>query len=450
MESRKATIVVDLGFGDAGKGTMIDFLARKEDNVAAVVRFNGGGQAAHNVVTPDGRHHTFSQFGSASFVTGVRSHISRFSLLDPVTLCYEAGVLADVAGGDPLAGLSIDQSALVVTPFHKAANRLREALRGIEGHGTCGQGIGEAMGDSLTHGDAIRAEDLCNPDQLGRKLKQIQERKYEELREIFSEFRSHPELKREIEWLTSANEREEFRLGTLSFCEHLNVVDEAYVATLASSGKLLFEGAQGVLLDEWYGFHPHTTWSTTTFENAISILSDIGFDGEVERLGVVRAYHTRHGAGPFPTYDPQLSRQIPDFHNGSEGWQGEFRVGWFDLVLARYAIEVCGGIDSLAVTNLDRLEQVATRQVCDRYRTQDGRYLSTLPIKEAREDLRHQERLTQLLGSVATEYKQAPLQEEQYLQILEDRLSCRVKYTSSGPSACDKQLRDLGVTHTAS
>src|SRR5262245_57035715 len=125
MRSRKATIVVDLGFGDAGKGSITDFLAR-DGTTAAVVRHNGGAQAANNVITPAGTHHTFAQFGSGTFVPGVRTHLSRFMLIDPLALITEAKHLEELGLGNVFARLTVDADAIVVTPFHKAANRLRE------------------------------------------------------------------------------------------------------------------------------------------------------------------------------------------------------------------------------------------------------------------------------------------------------------------------------------
>src|SRR6476659_2269299 len=113
---RRAIILGGLGYGDEGKGTWTDFLARVEP-VHTVVRFNGGAQAGHNVVTPDGRHHTFAQCGSGTFVRGVNTHLSRFMLLNPLRLLREAEELCALGVGDALARTTIDRAALVTTPF---------------------------------------------------------------------------------------------------------------------------------------------------------------------------------------------------------------------------------------------------------------------------------------------------------------------------------------------
>src|SRR5688572_4356148 len=147
---RRAIILSGLGYGDEGKGTWTDFLARTEQ-VHTVVRFNGGAQAGHNVVTPDGRHHTSAQFGSGTLVRGVNTHLSRFMLLNPIRLLKEDAELHALAIKDALARTSIDRRALVTTPFQVAANRLRELARGDGRHGSCGMGIGETMSDWLTY-----------------------------------------------------------------------------------------------------------------------------------------------------------------------------------------------------------------------------------------------------------------------------------------------------------
>ena len=140
---------------------------------------------------------------------------------------------------------------------------------------------------------------------------------------------------------------------------------------LQQPGTIIFEGAQGILLDEWYGFHPYTTWSTTTFKNAEQLLAEQSYAAEVTRIGVMRAYATRHGPGPFVTEDAQLSLALPDAHNGHNLWQRQFRVGYLDLVATRYALDIAGSVDCLAVTHLDRLSQLPAWNVCDAYSFQE-------------------------------------------------------------------------------
>lgn len=378
--SNKAIIVTDLGFGDAGKGTIIDALARRGD-VSAVVRYNGGGQAAHNVVSPEGVHTTYAQFGSGTFVKGVRTHLSRFMLIDPITLRNEAEHLEHLGCGNVFARLSVDEGALVVSPFHKAANRIRERRRGNGAHGSCGMGIGETMAHALSHpDDALYVRDLRHEDTLIKKLARIQETKRLEM--VTDDREMYPDIAQEYELLHDSLMPRRIAMAFRSIAMRFLITPSNYLSRLGEQGDLLFEGAQGVLLDEWYGFHPYTTWSTTTSENALTLLSDIAFDGDVERLGVLRAYHTRHGAGPFVTEDEMLTKLLPDTHNGTGKWQGVFRVGWFDLVAAKYALAVNGGVDSLAITNLDRFAEVKDRKICTAYRSATGNTVQELPLKK--------------------------------------------------------------------
>jgi adenylosuccinate synthase len=119
---------------------------------------------------------------------------------------------------------------------------------------------------------------------------------------------------------------------------------------------MVFEGAQGVMLDEKHGTAPYNTWTNTTFENADTLLDEIGCKDRV-RIGCLRSYYTRHGAGPFPTEDNSLD--LPESHNGNDGIQGKFRVGHFDFTLAKQALSIVGGVDVLAISHMDYLPRLA-------------------------------------------------------------------------------------------
>ncbi|MFB9323038.1 adenylosuccinate synthetase, partial [Cryptosporangium minutisporangium] len=364
------TIVVDLGYGDAGKGRVVDLLCAGSD-VTAVVRFNGGAQAAHNVVLPDGRHHTFAQFGSGTF-RGVPTHLSRFVVIDPLALAAEAAHLAALGVPSPFELLTIEEGALLATPWHRAANQARERRRGADRHGSCGLGVGETVGYALAHPDAPRVGDVRDPVRLRQRLAAV-----------------HDRLTASVGPLQAPDLDDVVRVFT-AFGDVVRIVDSRHLDGLLRAGPCVFEGAQGVLLDEWFGWHPHTTWSTTTFSNAQALLGS----APARRLGVVRTYTTRHGAGPFVTADPALDA-LPEPHNGAGEWQGTFRRGHFDAVAHRYAVEVCGGVDALAVTHLDAPALVPSLGLCTSYDTGAGR-TSRIPIGR-RGDLPGQERLTTIL-----------------------------------------------------
>lgn len=462
MHAHRATIVTDLGFGDAGKGSVVDYLTATSKSTSTVVRHNGGGQAAHNVVTPDGRHHTFNQFGSGTFNNGVRTHLSRFMLVDPVLLFYEATLLEDLGCDAPCERLSVDEEALVVTPFHKAANKLREKLRGEDSHGTCGMGIGETMADSFNFSDSVKAKDFYDQESLERKLRSIQERKREEFKAHFAKYSQDPVLKDSIQMLNDSAYSQKFAEETILFAKKLKVVGGGYLKELSELGDLVFEGAQGVLLDEWYGFHPHTTWSTTTCTNAVTLLDEIDYTGITKKLGLTRAYATRHGRGPFVSMDENLTKTIPDYHNSSEGWQGEFRVGWFDSVMMRYALSVSGGVDELVVTNIDRIVPVDKRKMCTSYFYPkgimtsfeesllvgtsvdsdlfEGSFLKAYAIKKKNvlQDLSHQEALTGLLAKAIPSYVTVGGSIDEYLNTIENELGVPISILSYGPTRLNK------------
>ncbi|MGK5558009.1 adenylosuccinate synthetase [Actinomadura kijaniata] len=401
-------VVVDLGFGDAGKGTVVDWLcARGPEPVHAVVRFNGGAQAAHNVVLPDGRHHTFAQFGSGTFTPGVRTHLSRFVLVDPLALAAEADHLRSLGVADALDRLTVDRDALLTTPYHRAANRARETARGAARHGSCGMGVGETASYALSHADAPRAGDCLSPARLRGRLAAVRDWYLSE----FPGGEPVPDV---------ADCAEAFA----AFGERVRVVGGEHLRTLLRSGNVVFEGAQGVLLDEWHGFHPYTTWSTTTFANAETLLSEAG--GEAARLGVVRTYATRHGPGPFVTEDPALTADLPDPHNGTGPWQGVFRVGHLDAVALRYALEVTGGVDALAVTHLDVAEARDDLRVCRAYDVGGERVTRLAPG-----DLDHQAALAGRLLTARPVYEP--------FTCVEDVVDAPVALRSFGPTHADKR-----------
>ncbi|MGI5152763.1 adenylosuccinate synthetase [Plantactinospora sp. CA-294935] len=405
------TVVVDLGYGDAGKGTTVDWLCAREP-VTAVIRFNGGAQAAHNVVTPDGRHHTFAQFGSGT-LRGVPTHLSRFVVVDPLALAAEAAALARSGVPDPFGLLTVDGDALLATPWHRAANQLRELRRGADRHGSCGVGVGETMAYAQRHPDAPRVADVRDPVRLRRRLTRLRDRLTDELGPI------------------DAPPLDDVLAAFRAFGEAVAVVDGTAVRRrLLRAGPCVFEGAQGVLLDEWRGWHPYTTWSTTTFDNAATLLAEA--DRSALRLGVVRTYTTRHGAGPFVTEDPAL--RLPEPHNGTGCWQGPFRVGHFDAVAHRYAVQVCGGVDALAVTHADAPDREPALRICTGYEVARAPLFRLIP-GPAR-DLAHQAELTALLHRARPAVLFRP---DDWPTTIGALLDLPVLMTSFGPRATDKR-----------
>ena len=269
-------------------------------------------------------------------------------LFEPLAFCREARNLSEIGIDDPYAMVTLSARAPIIPQANIVTNRILEIERGQGRHGSCGMGIGLTQGDVEELGaQAIYAGDLLQHTVLREKLELIQQRRFETVRGIDS-----PETH------TLRNQLVDSDLDDLvefygEFAERLRIVPDEAIPEILAHKDTVFEGAQGVLLDQQWGFFPHVTRSTTTFANAETLLDEAGFGGERVRLGLLRAYGTRHGAGPFPTETDALA--VAPCHNAQNPWQGAFRTGWFDAVTARYALDVVGGVDLLALTNLDRL-----------------------------------------------------------------------------------------------
>lgn len=338
------SIVVGMGFGDEGKGTVVDYLASKAHTKPLVVRFSGGAQAAHNVITEDGFHHTFSQFGSGT-LRHSRTLLSRYTLVDPLRLYAESLHLTPQLGRDALELMAVDERAPLVTRLHQHVNHVLERRRGDARHGSTGLGMGmtelyrlEAGGFHPVVGD------LEKPELLAQKLEHLYQWVGEQLQEEPS-----------ISLGDVTQELQDFGADGLF---RILSASEAKQA-LWSTSELIFEGSQGILLDEWIGFHPHTTWSTITPDNAYSLMREAGLPSIAERIGVTRTYTTRHGAGPFPTEDNSLGFAEP--HNGYGEFQGAWRTGTLDLTLLSYAAQALKPT-TLAITHMDVVqEHVAAR-----------------------------------------------------------------------------------------
>lgn len=367
MAKQKAIIVADLGFGDAGKGSIVDALVRRE-GARLVVRYNGGSQAAHNVVTEEGRQHIFSQFGSGTLFEGTRTHLSNFMLINPKSMIREDEHLRDIGVNDAFSRLTIDENAVVITPFHAAVNHIREVTRGETGrHGSCGKGVGEAAKDAILSPDVLtlRARDFRRDlTCLRNRLLDIQGIKFAQVARLLREASFHHRelLLDEVKILTSSN-MDCLLSDYANFMQKIGngIVSEGYSNSLLNQdGVIIFEGAQGVLLDQGAGFYPYITRSNTTFENAFELLVKSGFNGTVKKVGVIRAYATRHGPGPFPTEDSEISKVFDgDEINQHNIWQGHLRTGWLDILMLKYAIGSCrGGIDCLAINHLDQFRKL--------------------------------------------------------------------------------------------
>ncbi len=449
---QRALIVAGLGFGDEGKGSVVDWLVRRH-GAELVVRYNGGPQAAHHVVLAGGLTHCFAQIGAGALVPGVRTFLSHYMLVDPLALELEADVLARRSGQAVYSRLVIDPRCVVVTPFHRLLNQLRELARGAARHGSCGRGVAEAQLDSERAGlPVVRLGDVHRPEQLAATLRLLWQVKIDQAEQLLAELPDEPAQLPQLRTLL-ADLRQPHRVPALV---------EAYRRLAGQPGLLLaeapppartvvFEGAQGVLLDREHGLFPYVTPSRTTLENAAALLDQWAPQAERVRVGVLRAYATRHGAGPLPTEDAALSPRLPDAHNGQDAWQGSFRLGWFDGLLARRALAAIGGVDALVVTCLDRLTGLGPLRLADSYvDPASGQTWQELPSVAA--DFTARAALSARLFTLQPRYRYVPGWDNlglcpgllpparSYLEQIAALLATPIAAVSLGPTAEDKQV----------
>jgi adenylosuccinate synthase len=219
--------------------------------------------------------------------------------------------------------------------------------RGKDKHGSCGQGIGETRGYWIRHGeDAVFAADLCEPHVLRAKLELLRQRTLLDLQGFIDGIGT--DYLRELDVWDLNTESVARRLSEAA---RTGVTFSAEVPVCRTA---IFEGAQGVLLDEYRGFHPYATWSTVTPHHAWELVHQMAADA-VTVLGVARAYTTRHGEGPLPTFSPGLTEKLLDPGNPWNRWQGSLRCGWLDLPLLRYAAAAAGPLDGIVVNHLDQV-----------------------------------------------------------------------------------------------
>lgn len=358
-----ARVVVGLGFGDEGKGTVVDHLVRTKP-VTAVVRWNGGPQASHHVVLPDGRWHGFSQFGAGTFHPNVRTHLAKGMLVEPWNLVNEDLVLREKGVHDTLARTTIDPRCVVVGSWHKLLGQVRELVRGRARHGSVGMGVGTAIefakslgDDTLVMGDlalgrekirekVAKAVGLALSTSVSatvevRDTTIMNPAGFIEAAALVDEFKRRRALDVDAitDWLHG------FGRSYGRMLRH----DEEALSEFFARGDVVFEGAQGLLLDPVLGFPPHVTKTRMTPHVAKELSPGV----RCSILGVLRAFGHRHGVGPFPSERTNRSLLAGE-HNRENRWQGPFRTGDFDLVSAKYAALACD-VDGIALTCLDRL-----------------------------------------------------------------------------------------------
>ena len=323
-------IVVDLGFGDSGKGITTDYLASRCLRPGIVIRFSGGQQAGHTVQIGDTKH-TYSTFGSG---TGRRlpTYLSEYCTFYPPNALNEYIILTD-KGLYP--SLYMHPLTRLTCYWDVAWGRLRER---IYNHGSCGIGVGATMSRQEQSPYKLHVCDLLHESVLQQKLTAIGRYYGDKVRDLncSEDMVKYFHLQADME-----KERFTQAIGS-AFIRHLVPYRIKTYDILRHFSTLIFEGSQGIMLDMEHGIFPNVTYSYTTSRNAIEICKklDIIQLGNIDVYYVTRCYTTRHGNGWFPEVSSVELVNNKDEHNTWNEWQQNFRTGELDYNLLKYAIEV--------------------------------------------------------------------------------------------------------------
>jgi adenylosuccinate synthase len=346
----KSVVILGAQWGDEGKGKIVDLLTER---VGAVARFQGGHNAGHTLVI-GGKKTVLHLIPSGILRDGTLCLIGNGVVLSPAALMQEIAEL-EGQGVDVRSRLKISPATPLIMPYHIAVDKAREVASGAKAIGTTGRGIGPAYEDKVAR-RSIRVADLMYPHELPEKLKEVVE---------YHNFVLTQWLKAEpVDYQTVLDE-------ALTWGEYIRpMVDD--VATILhdirkEGGHILYEGAQGALLDIDHGTYPYVTSSNTTIGGALAG-TGVGA-GDIDYvLGICKAYATRVGGGPFPTElndeMGELLRKKGNEFGASTGRPR--RCGWIDLVALKRAVQI-NGINGLAITKLDVLDGLPTIKVCIAY-----------------------------------------------------------------------------------
>lgn len=414
-------IIVGAQWGDEGKGKIVDHMSEEVDIVA---RYQGGANAGHTVVIGKDEH-VLHLIPSGIFHKHVTCVIGNGVVIDPAALMDEIGTLQKL--GINIDGrLLISHNAHVIMPYHKLLDTMREKAAGSspEKIGTTGRGIGPAYIDKAMR-VGIRIADLLDRDVLAAKLRRNIAEKNQLLQAVYGE------TGLDVDALVA--EYQEFDRKIDSF-----VTDTAaYLnGALRKGKKILAEGAQGALLDLDHGTYPYVTSSNPTSGGACTGLG-IPPTAVESVLGIVKAYSTRVGNGPFPTEllneTGELIRKIGSEYGATTGRPR--RCGWFDVVALRYSAMI-NGISSVAITKLDVLDTFEEIKICIGYEV-NGKRLTGFPtatqaLEHATPILESFDGWNSPISDIRT-YRELPPNARKYLSALESLTGTQISMVSVGP-----------------
>ncbi len=356
--------IVGAQWGDEGKGKIVDWLSYRAD---VVVRFQGGHNAGHTLVI-DGVTYKLNLLPSGVVRPGKLSIIGNGVVVDPWHLLKEIAALQEKGVSISPETLIVAENCPVILPVHGAVDRAREAAKGANKIGTTGRGIGPAYEDKIAR-RAIRLCDLAEPDILRAKLDSLLAHHNALLKGLGAEAFDSQALYAELMAIAPHIQ------------PYIGIVWARLDAARKAGKRILFEGAQGTLLDVDHGTYPFVTSSNTVAATA-AIGSGVGAKTVGRVVGICKAYTTRVGAGPFPTEEAgDIGETLGQRGNEFGTTTGrKRRCGWFDAVAVRQAVKT-GGIDGIALTKLDILDIFKELKICRAYRL-NGKVIDYMPSGE--------------------------------------------------------------------
>jgi adenylosuccinate synthase len=420
-------VVIGTQWGDEGKGKVVDLLT---DRASVVVRFQGGHNAGHTLVI-DGVKTVLHLVPSGVLRDGVRCLIGNGVVLSPSALLEELAML-EASGVPAHKRLGISAACPLILPYHVALDHARELARGAKAIGTTGRGIGPAYEDKTSR-RGIRLGELLDTAHFTERLRDVLEYHNFMLEHYY---KADP-----VEYAAVLDEY----LGHAEVLRPLVMDVPGYLHACRAEGKdVLFEGAQGSLLDIDHGTYPYVTSSTTTAGGASSG-SGVGPRDLDYVLGIVKAYTTRVGAGPFPTelFDATGDRLGERGNEFGATTGRKRRCGWLDMVSLKRSLEI-NSVTGICITKLDVLDGFETIKICTSYML-DGEEVTTPPVGAdamARCEPRYVE-VPGWSGSTvgATTFDALPAQARDYLETIERLSGLPIDLVSTGPDRVETLVR---------
>ncbi|MCB1986293.1 MAG: adenylosuccinate synthase [Burkholderiales bacterium] len=420
----KNVVVIGTQWGDEGKGKVVDWLT---DHAQGVVRFQGGHNAGHTLVVGE-KKTILHLIPSGILRHDVTCYIGNGVVISPAALLKEIEMLEQM-GIDVDSRLRISEACPLILPCHTALDLAREVVRGMSKIGTTGRGIGPAYEDKVAR-RAIRLQDLFHKDRLAAKLEKMLD--YHNF--VLKNYYNAPVIDFQETLDEAISQAERIKPWVADVPQLLFIANKA-------GDNLLFEGAQGALLDVDHGTYPFVT-SSNCIAGAAAPGSGVGPHMLHYVLGITKAYTTRVGSGPFPT---ELENEIGGYlaergHEFGSTTGRPRRCGWFDAVAMKRSIQI-NGVTGLCITKLDVLDGVETLNIGVSYKLKNGSNSDVLPV--GADDLEQCEPIYEEIPGWSNstagikDFNQLPKAAQNYLKRIEEVCDTPIDMISTGPDRQD-------------